>query len=163
MTLKWLLINQKSEMSNSQIATAWYFLKGRIQTKQVIRIVKNKCHFRRKDETKMCLNLVHIWRSKKFQMFLFSKFWKYIHRVPKSCHHLSQFIQISTTPSQEAGGLSWTAFYLLVKKPLVETLSLLWRRSQPYRNQSIDLQSKSMGWFLFNKNLRHERVKPFNA
>ena len=28
-----------------------------------------------------------------------------------------------------------------------------------YRNQSIDLQSKSMDWFLYNIGLRHERVK----
>ena len=28
-----------------------------------------------------------------------------------------------------------------------------------YRNQSIDLQSKSMDWFLFDKDLRRERVK----
>ena len=27
-----------------------------------------------------------------------------------------------------------------------------------YRNQSIDLQSKSMGWFLYDRDLRHERV-----
>ena len=28
-----------------------------------------------------------------------------------------------------------------------------------YRNQSIDLQSKSMDWFLCDNGLRHERVK----
>ena len=28
-----------------------------------------------------------------------------------------------------------------------------------YRNQSIDLQSKSVDWFLYNNDLRHERVK----
>ena len=27
-----------------------------------------------------------------------------------------------------------------------------------YRNQSIDLQSKSMDWFLYDNGLRHERV-----
>ena len=27
-----------------------------------------------------------------------------------------------------------------------------------YRNQPIDLQSKSMGWFLYDRDLRHERV-----
>ena len=31
-------------------------------------------------------------------------------------------------------------------------------RSLFYRNQSNDLQNKPMGWFLYNKNLRHERV-----
>ena len=28
-----------------------------------------------------------------------------------------------------------------------------------HTNQSIDLQSKSMDWFLYAKDLRHERVK----
>ena len=38
-------------------------------------------------------------------------------------------------------------------------LTFSWRRSLPYRNQSIDLQSKLMDWFLYNNGLRHERVK----
>ena len=33
------------------------------------------------------------------------------------------------------------------------------RRPLPYRNQSIDLQSKSMDWFLYDNDLRHEMVK----
>ena len=42
------------------------------------------------------------------------------------------------------------------------TLSRL--RSILYRNQSIDLDSKSMNWFLYDKNLRHKRVnrRPLN-
>ena len=31
-----------------------------------------------------------------------------------------------------------------------------------YRNQSIDLQSKSMDWFLYDKDLHRERVKHLN-
>ena len=31
--------------------------------------------------------------------------------------------------------------------------------SLSYRNQPIDLQSKSMDWFLYDRDLRHERVK----
>ena len=38
-------------------------------------------------------------------------------------------------------------------------LTLSWRRPLSYRNQSIDLQSKSMDWFLYDRGLRHERVK----
>ena len=38
-------------------------------------------------------------------------------------------------------------------------LTLSWRRPLSYRNQPIDLQSKSMDWFLYNNGLRHERVK----
>ena len=37
-------------------------------------------------------------------------------------------------------------------------LYLSWQRSLLYRNQSIDLQNKSVGWLLYGKNLRHERV-----
>ena len=32
------------------------------------------------------------------------------------------------------------------------------RRSLSYRNHSIDLQSKSMDWCLYDSDLRHERV-----
>ena len=38
-------------------------------------------------------------------------------------------------------------------------LPFSWRRSLSNRNQSIGLQSKSMGWFLYNRDLHHERVK----
>ena len=44
------------------------------------------------------------------------------------------------------------------------TLSPLSRRRPiSYRNQSIDLQSKSMDWFLFDIGLRRERVKYTSA
>ena len=42
---------------------------------------------------------------------------------------------------------------------LVICLTLSWRRPLSYRNQSIDLRSKSKDWFLYDKGLRHERVK----
>ena len=32
-------------------------------------------------------------------------------------------------------------------------------RSLSYKNQSVDLQSKSMEWFLFDRGLCHERIK----
>ena len=41
-------------------------------------------------------------------------------------------------------------------------LTLSWRRPLSYRNQSIDLQSKSVYWFLYDNGLRHERVKELN-
>ena len=37
-------------------------------------------------------------------------------------------------------------------------LTLSWRRSLSYRNQCTDLLCKSMDWFLFDRDLRHERV-----
>ena len=38
-------------------------------------------------------------------------------------------------------------------------LTLSWRRPLSYRNQFIDLRSKSMDLFLYDNGLRHERVK----
>ena len=40
-----------------------------------------------------------------------------------------------------------------------QILSLSWRRSLSYRNHSMDLHSKSINWFLYDRVLRHERVK----
>ena len=37
-------------------------------------------------------------------------------------------------------------------------LTFSWQRLLSYRNQSIDLLSKSMDWFLYDNGLRHERV-----
>ena len=39
---------------------------------------------------------------------------------------------------------------------MAQTLS--WQSSLSYRNQSIDLQSKTLDWFLYDRDLRHERV-----
>ena len=38
-------------------------------------------------------------------------------------------------------------------------LTLSWRRLSSYRNQSIELRSESVDWFLYEYGLRHERVK----
>ena len=38
-------------------------------------------------------------------------------------------------------------------------LTLSWRRPLSYRNQSIDLRSKTLDWVLYDNGLRHERVK----
>ena len=40
-----------------------------------------------------------------------------------------------------------------------KSLTPSWRGPLSYRNQSIDLQSKSMDWFLYDNSLCHERVK----
>ena len=42
-----------------------------------------------------------------------------------------------------------------------EELLLLWRSSLSFRNQSLDLFCKSMDWFLYNEDLRHERGNMF--
>ena len=49
--------------------------------------------------------------------------------------------------------------YLKLSKINHWALTLSWRRPLSYRNQSIDLLCKSMDWFLYDKILRHERVK----
>ena len=38
---------------------------------------------------------------------------------------------------------------------------LSWRRSLSYRNQFIDLLCKSMDWFLYDRDLLHERAKMY--
>ena len=38
-------------------------------------------------------------------------------------------------------------------------LTLSWRRCLLYRNQSINLLCKSMDWFLYDRDLHHEKVK----
>ena len=47
-------------------------------------------------------------------------------------------------------------FILTARAPL----TLSWERSLSYRNQSIDFQSKSMHWFLQDRDLRHESLIP---
>ena len=47
----------------------------------------------------------------------------------------------------------------LVGRARQRKLTLSFRRSLSYRNQSIDLQSISMDWFLYDRDLYHERVK----
>ena len=42
-------------------------------------------------------------------------------------------------------------------------LTFSWRRSLSYRNQFIDLQGKSVDWFLYDRDLRHERVKKLSG
>ena len=39
------------------------------------------------------------------------------------------------------------------------SLTLSWQSSLSYRNESIDLLMKSMDWFLYDMDLRHESVK----
>ena len=38
-------------------------------------------------------------------------------------------------------------------------LNSLMMEALSYRNQSFDMQIKSMDWFLYDRNLRHERAK----
>ena len=49
--------------------------------------------------------------------------------------------------------------YLWIGKHLI----LWWRRSLSCRNLFIDLLCKSTDWFIFDRDLRHERVKSLHA
>ena len=60
---------------------------------------------------------------------------------------------------------SWISFaenlviVLLMLIVTEEYLTLSWRRTLSYRNQSIDLVCIPMDWFLYDNDHRHERVK----
>ena len=58
---------------------------------------------------------------------------------------------------------SWgiITYYFKSYSAIGTPLTFSWRRRLSYRNQSIDLQSKSMDW-LYDNDFRHERVKEFN-
>ena len=49
-------------------------------------------------------------------------------------------------------------FIYMIGNLKLRSLTLSWRRSLSYRNQSIDLQSKWMNWFLYDSDFCHERV-----
>ena len=49
------------------------------------------------------------------------------------------------------------------RRLLLLVLTLLWRRSLSCRNQSTDLLCKPMGWFLYDRDIRHERDKYLNS
>ena len=54
----------------------------------------------------------------------------------------------------------WISFWDIDDQRILqssEMLTLSWRRPLSYRNQPIDLQRKSMDWFLYDNGLRHER------
>ena len=53
--------------------------------------------------------------------------------------------------------LLWSELWLL------RSLTLSWRRSLSYGNQPIDLLCKSMNWFLYDRDLRHEGANPLRA
>ena len=47
---------------------------------------------------------------------------------------------------------------LIALKDSNKGLTISWRRSLSYRNQSIDLLYKSIDWSLYDRDLRHKRV-----
>ena len=78
-------------------------------------------------------------------------FYKYI----EYCHQMALFSLVASTLLKN---VTWVLVIATIPK-LKNWLTLSWRRSLSNRNQSIDLPSKSMDWFLYDNGLRHERVK----
>ena len=78
-------------------------------------------------------------------------------------------IHYSTPPKkliQETSSIFWgalriqaTSKYPSETRINITSWTLSWQRSLSYRSQSIDLHCKSIGWFLYDRNLRYERVK----
>ena len=61
--------------------------------------------------------------------------------------------------NQELSSSQKQALIGMLEKKDKESLTLSWRRPISYKNQSIDLLCKSMDWFLYDNDLRRERVK----
>ena len=53
------------------------------------------------------------------------------------------------------------SYYMTDLFSCTQLINFFMMGSLSYRNQSTDLQSKSMGWFLYDRDLHHERVKYF--
>ena len=85
--------------------------------------------------------------------FFSSHFWSPLRIIPPNLFlSIFHFRNLSRTLSNI---YSWTFFQ--------KYFTLLWRRSLSYKNQSIDLQSESMDWLLYDRDNRHERVNGFLA
>ena len=90
------------------------------------------------------ISLTSAWVSCKFAAYFQNTFFREHLWVAASAYHsLSKCIM-----SQK-----------IVQYNINAHLTLSWRRPLSYRNQSTDLRSKSMDWFLNDNGLRHERVK----
>ena len=50
-----------------------------------------------------------------------------------------------------------------VFKATIVVLTLSWPRFLSYRSQFIDLLCESMDWFIYDRDLRHERVNPLQT
>ena len=77
-----------------------------------------------------------------------------------SLHATSLFLYPLKTENLWFSDVSWGGKERPVAWNEWISLTLSWRRPLSYRNQSIDLRSKSLDWFLYDNGLRHERVKP---
>ena len=98
------------------------------------------------------------------------KFWNSRNRPPSQFNSIIlEYVQIRWKPFRKVHQCNIMFFdricapkrvwYNALKRlTAISFLTLSWRRSISYRNQSIDLRSKSMDSFLYDISLRHERV-----
>ena len=75
------------------------------------------------------------------------------------CVSISITYENSIFASKENADNTVSNLYNKKSQNISTSLTLSWRRSLTYRNQSINLQSKLLNWFLYDRELRHERVK----
>ena len=83
--------------------------------------------------------------------------------------HCMKSVQIQKRKNSLFGHFSGTVNKIFVKLTGTRSRSsflnfifnLFWRRPLSYRNQSIDLLGKPVDWFLYDNDLRHERVKTY--
>ena len=68
---------------------------------------------------------------------------------------------LNCTNGTKSGNASHIFLYFFrdCRQVLFLILTVSWQRPLSYRNQSIDLHSKSMDWIPYDKDLRYERVK----
>ena len=70
--------------------------------------------------------------------------------------HVTPVTQKDNLPSDNTSN-KWPQGTVCIAEDIILTLS--WRTSLSYRNHSIDLEGKSMDWFLCDRDLRHEKIK----
>ena len=90
--------------------------------------------------------------------WVFFKFFKLYKWFPDHAKHIFPRVLKRVFSPQRFFFFFWKKHVrgLLQKSFVVLTLS--WRRPLSYRNRSIDLQSKSIDWFICDNSLRHERI-----
>ena len=98
-----------------------------------------------------------------FQLY----FWSWDHFWSQSKKWLTSFwylsCQLWTDFTLILQQIFWCFHYYLEQVKIgLGILTLSWRGRLSYRNQSIDLQGKSVDWFLYDNGLRHERVNPLH-
>ena len=95
--------------------------------------------------------------SKYDQIRSFLRIWS--HSLKKSVMENFVFCAVILLETNSCSITQICAVQVIYYKMRLFSLTLSWWRPLSYRNQSIDLQSISMDWFLYDNGLRHERVE----